>query len=141
MTKTAEKTFEEIQRAAEATAPSLRVVEAMAIGDVIRQGDLYVERIAKLPEKRGKKTKNRQLAIGQTQGSRHVIDPAPKGLAIYAPRDGANALEGPLVVTKESWTLTHPEHGHFSLPAGVFAVRYQRDYARERADELRRVQD
>src|SRR5581483_12267114 len=139
---TATETFTKIQNAAQKTVPSLRIIDEMKTGDVIRQGDIYIERLARLPEKRGAKTTVTQLAIGQTQGSRHIIDPKPIGLVIYAPRPGATPLEGPIVSSKRNrFRLTHPEHGHFDLPAGVYQVTYQRDFARERAEEIRRVAD
>ena len=40
-----------------------------SVGDVVRQGDLYLVCIDKLPEN-GTPTKNRQLVPGTTQGSR-----------------------------------------------------------------------
>lgn len=136
--KTAIEVARQIEQAAERTTPALRTIESMKVSEVVRQGDLYVERIARLPKSRGPKTANRQLAIGETQGSRHV---AEGDVTVYATAKDADALTGPVIVARERWTLTHPEHGHFSLPAGKYRTRYQRDYARERAEELRRVQD
>ena len=139
---TATETFERIEAAAKATAPSLRVIYKMQVGDVVRQGDLYLELLAGVPKKHGKRTTNAQLAIGETQGSRHVIDPRPTGLEVFSPPAGATALEGPIVVSRrERIRLTHPEHGNFDLPPGVYRVTYQRDFAKERAQELRRVAD
>jgi hypothetical protein len=37
-------------------------------------------------------------------------------------------LVGPLVVSKDRFELTHPEHAHFSLPAGTYQVIYQGDW-------------
>lgn len=139
--QTAIEVVTQIERKAAESTPSLRVVKRMKVGAVVRQGDLYLERLAALPKELGKRTADRQLAIGQTQGSRHVIDPAPEGLEIYAPPKDANALVGPVVSSPNRIRLTHPEHGHFDLPAGIYQVRYQRDYAKERAEEIRRVSD
>lgn len=138
--QTAAEAVTEIGRLAEKCTPALRVVKRMKSGDAIRQGDIYVERLEALPSDPGKPTTNAHLAVGKTQGSRHIIDPVPAGMRIFAPVD-KGPLIGPLVESPERWMLTHPEHGHFDLPAGVFRVTYQRDYARERAEEIRRVSD
>jgi hypothetical protein len=113
----------------------------MKVGEVVRQGDLYIEKVASLPENKGAVTENVQLAVGQTQGSRHVISPKPAGLSIFSPPAGSTVLTGPSISSTEAWTLTHPEHGHFKFGPGNFQVTYQKDYAKERAEELRRVQD
>lgn len=42
-----------IEEKAAASSPSLRNVRRMKIGDVIRQGDVYLERIALLPADTG----------------------------------------------------------------------------------------
>jgi len=112
-----------------------------AVGKKIRQGDLYITRLEKLPKNLGEVTKNAQLAVGNTQGSRHIINPVPKGLTLYTPAKDANVLTGPIVDASTKWTLTHPEHGHFTIPAGQYAVSYQRDFSAERKEELRRVAD
>jgi hypothetical protein len=84
-----------------------------SLGDVVRQGDLYLIAIESLPN--GKKTKERQLVPGTTQGSRHVV-------------------EGDVEIVNE----VHPEHGDKILPADtVWQCVYQQAYA----DEIRRVQD
>lgn len=135
--QTAVDAFKAIEEKAATSKPSLRNIAKMTIGQVIRQGDLYVEKV-KAAHLHGEKVAARQLAIGNTQGSRHV---AEGEVSVFEPSDSKNVLLGPVVKAETRWTLTHPEHGHFSLPAGVYQVRYQRDYASERAEELRRVQD
>ena len=131
------QTFQKIETAAKGNQPKLRLITEMSVGEAIRQGDLYLERIAKLP-KDVTATTNRQLAIGETQGSRHV---ATGPVEIFNLKKNDNPLAGPVISAKDAWTLTHPEHGHFTLPAGCYRTAYQRDYARERADEIRRVTD
>jgi hypothetical protein len=141
MSYTAEQIVNQIVKSAEKAKPRLADVTEMKVGEVVRQGDLYIERISRLPKERGAVTEDSQLAVGQTQGSRHIISPKPKGLVIYAPAKGANVLTGPIVKSSVAWNLTHPEHGHFAFGPGTFQVTYQKDYAKERAEELRRVQD
>jgi hypothetical protein len=46
-------------------------------------------------------------------------------------------LDGPIIDAPDGCAIDHPEHGDAVLPAGVYAITYQRAYAQE----LRRVQD
>ena len=130
----------QIVEASKAHKATPRKITGMKPGEVVRQGDLYIEKLESLPEV-GEVTNNTQLAIGQTQGSRHIISPKPVNLTIYSPPKGASALQGPFVSAPSAWTLTHPEHGNYCFEAGAYKVTYQRDYAKERAEELRRVSD
>lgn len=139
-----------IQKSAEKMhAKETALIGTASIGDVVRQGDLYLVCLESLPP--GTKTR-RQLAPGESQGSRHV---AEGECCVYQPKEpgavsrliatlsrGAvqvpDALIGPLVECHGETTITHPEHGHRVLPAGsTWAVVYQRAYA----EEVRRVQD
>lgn len=119
-----------------------------SVGDVVRQGDLYLVCLETLPP--GTKSQ-RQLAPGNSQGSRHV---AEGECVVYSPREpqavamiigravnGADVpveLVGPMVECVGETTITHPEHGHRILPAGTaWAVVYQRAFA----EEVRRALD
>lgn len=123
-------------------------IEAPSPGDVVRQGDLYLVCLESLPA--GTKTQ-RQLAPGNTQGSRHV---AEGECVVYSPAEpqavtrliaalcrGAEIppqLVGPLVECHGETTISHPEHGHRILPAGsTWGVVFQRAFA----EEVRRAQD
>lgn len=119
---------------------------AASAGDYIRQGDVYVTLCDEVPvgfTKREMKDLGRnpaQVAIGSTQGSRHIWD-SLDGVEIYK-KDNANELQGCVYVLKETRTLTHPEHGDIicTVPEGetrIFEVTYQRAYA----EEIRRVRD
>jgi len=148
MTVSVAKQIAAIAKSAEsmdAAAPAR--IGSPSVGDVVRQGDLYLVCLESLPP--GVKHQ-RQLAPGTTQGSRHV---AEGDCAVYMPKEpGAVAqvisringaevpveLVGPLVDCMGETTITHPEHGHRILPAGTsWAVVYQRAYA----EEVRRAQD
>ena len=164
--QTALEAFKSIEKKAESSTPSVRRIERDEIGQGVRQGDVYLIRLGaatkdapevlalvsairksakpgettlkSLPETIGEPTRVRQVAVGDTVGSRHV---AEGSLTIYAAPAGAHALVGPIVVAFERWRLTHPEHGHFDLGAGCYQVLYQRDFKGERANEIRRVAD
>jgi len=129
-----------------------KLLESFETGDVSHQGDLIIVRIAALPAS-AKPRADRQLAIGDTQGSRHVMtrgevydadanEVAEAILAATGHRVGAQYI-GPVFVSPESPTahdLTHPEHGHQGFPAGaVCAVVYQRNLDAEERE--RRVMD
>lgn len=149
-TMTAERAFAEVREKAERIKnDEPAVVGTVSAGDVVRQGDLYLVALKRLPEKR-KATAERQLAPGTSQGSRHVLAgdcevftaeaEDVRGLIAEA-LPGADVpaqLVGPVFRTKGEVTVTHPEHGHRTLPAGeCFAVVYQRAFA----DEVRRQLD
>lgn len=166
-TQTAEKVIAKITENAKTSTPELRHVKEICPGLVERQGDIYVlhlgdfttdkKKIGKylkeikekakphettllaLPETPGKKTTNRQLATGNTQGSRHVAQ--GDDLLIFAAPEGANVLIGPIIISDRRFLIEHPEHAHDDMSAGCYQILYQRDFAVERAEELRRVQD
>lgn len=121
------------------------------VGTVAHQGDLILIRIGGLPEG-AKPRKNRQMAEGNTQGSRHILkvgdafDCPIAGVqrAIAAVCKGAkigDAYVGPVFQTRDgSANLVHPEHGdHCYLGDMTIAVVYQRNLDAE--DRERRVQD
>jgi hypothetical protein len=116
--------------------PSIpRVCDAICPGDNVPQGDVNMVCIAALP-KSAKTRASRQIADGDTRGSRHVVE----GGAVY----DADAVElaqavkqatgltidpqymGPVV--EGLCVLTHPQHQHHKYPAGVVMVAvYQRN--------------
>lgn len=117
-------------------------------GDVAHQGDLIFVAIKELPASATPRA-NRQLAEGDTQGSRHIMtrgdlfdcNPAEVAEAIMK----ATALMvqeryvGPVFVSPDNPTehdLTHPEHGNQGFPAGtVCAVVVQRSLDAEEREQ------
>jgi len=121
------------------------------IGTAAHQGDLVLVRIAILPRS-AKPRRDRQLAIGNTQGSRHVLktgtpydcDSSEVASAIAKVCPGTviqAAYIGPVFSTKNTTAdLLHPEHGdHHYRGDMVIAVVYQRNLDSEERE--RRVQD
>jgi hypothetical protein len=125
-------------------------------GDVSHQGDLIIVSIGTLPRS-ARPRKNRQLAEGDTQGSRHVLehgeifdaDPeAVASLILKATEKAGCACRvdpryiGPVFVAPAEPTpddLTHPEHGNQGFPAGtVCAVVYQRNLDAEEREQRTR---
>lgn len=144
------KQIEEIRQSAESMdAAKTEVVGTASVGDVVRQGDLYMICLKEVPD--STPSKDRQLAPGTSQGSRHVAsgrctirlvsDRNALAQLINRLVKSANVppeLIGPVIHCKSATTITHPEHGHKVLPAdSTWAVVYQRDHA----EEVRRVQD
>ena len=121
------------------------------IGSVVHQGDLILVRISAMPNS-NKVRKDRQLAIGTTQGSRHILaigspcdcDPSEVATAIKSlcPRaDIGQQYVGPVFATVNGKAdLLHPEHdNHHYRGDMTIAVVYQRSLDGEERE--RRVQD
>ena len=133
-TKTAKQVMGEIETAATEHSAELRMVRTIEVGQFVRQGDVYLQRVESKKPAKSTEIKDRQLAPGNTPGSRHVVEGDVK---LYKPA-GADPLVGPTIVAPERFTLTHPEHAHVSLPSGQYACTFQRDFMQE---ERARVQD
>ena len=115
-----------------------RFPDAAQPGDTVRQGDVYITLLAEVPNDCTKqKTWDAQLAPGNTKGSRHIID-SRDGVACYT-RTGASEFDGPVLLLKKERTITHPEHGDWVLPPGVYGISYQR--TQDALDRQRRVED
>lgn len=133
------------------SSPELRFVDKIEVGEHVRQGDIAIlcigngkltEALKKEKKARlGAETDNHQLAPGTNKGSRHILAPTKaKSLTVFTPAQGRPEIEGPIFETTERVTITHPEHGHISIPAGTYQVDYQVDHRSEEAKQ-RRVQD
>ncbi len=111
---------------------------SMAIHDYHWQGDVRIMRIAPPAKKDIRQiAKRSQIAPGTTQGSRHCISSESLGGVTMHELVNATALDGPVLECSDRVEITHPEHGHVSVPAGWYQIGYQRQHA----DELRRVAD
>jgi len=115
--------------------PDPVIYGTMAPNDYHRQGDVYILRLKTVPKGLKTEKAQSQLAPGETQGSRHCLE-SLDGVTFYSPVS-PTPLDGPIVKTDRAMTITHPEHGHVTLPAGCYSIHYQRQYAQE----LKRVQD
>src|SRR5205085_2372667 len=112
-------------------------IEKIDVGCVVRQGDIYIHAVDS-DHKHGEKSKSRQLALGETMGSRNVAEASAHvyaGTTLPEWCDRRTFL-GPLVKAKKRFVVTHPEHAHVSLPAGEYQVTHQMD-----ARTMARVQD
>lgn len=135
-----------IKRVEDANADTeVRVTRRIEIGSAIQQGDVYIHRVSDdhpHGEQIGKGSV--QVALGTGNGSRHMAEGDVMVFAGHELPDGVNApmnvesreICGPVIKASSAWNLTHPEHPHHSLPAGVYQVTYQYD-----PQTMRRVQD
>lgn len=114
-----------------------RDLSKMKVGEIFRQGDIYVEKVKKA-NKGDEITNTRQLVDGQTKGSRHMVTEGPKlyKLLEKAPRSkGDNDIlrvASVAIVADKPFTIHHPEHAFGqNLPAGEYHVWNQMDYVRQ----------
>lgn len=120
------------------------------IGQGCHQGDLIVVRLGAMPTS-AKPRNSRQLAEGDTQGSRHILakgqvfdaDPAEVA-ALIKKANGVvvnPAYIGPVFCTNQNGeaNLEHPEHGdHLYRGENMcFGTIYQRNWDAEEAAERR----
>lgn len=120
------------------------------VGTTAHQGDLIFVRIASMPTS-AKKRNQRQLAEGNTQGSRHILG---VGNAFDCNADEVVALIksvcrkaevtaryiGPVFTGDcDKADVTHPEHGHHYFRGSmIIATVYQRNVdAEEREQQVR----
>ena len=105
-----------------------RFIDVFPLNKKVRQGDVYITRVAD-DHPHGGRVESRQLAIGNTQGSRHMAGDAfeifegttlPEGV-----EDGT--FLGPCIKTETRELVKHPEHCWFSIPAGTYQVTHQTD--------------
>lgn len=130
---TATAIWQTIETAAQtATRETRHIEETMAIGQVVRQGDLYIHRVA-ADHPRGMPRTERQLAPGTSRGSRHLVEGAVELYeGITVPRGLTHTLIGPRLVATARWLGTHPEHAAISMPPGDYQITYQLDAASQR---------
>jgi hypothetical protein len=138
---TASKTISPIEEAVRKVGSAdadqrVRVTRRIEIGHCVQQGDVYVFRVPDDHPRGGQIGAGLvQVALGTGNGARHVADGAVKVFAGMALPEGvkspmevdAQEITGPVIVASAPWSLTHPEHPHHKLPAGVYQVIYQFD--------------
>lgn len=142
--KTVNEVYSEIETAAvknaAATTQSGLRIEAIKVGQAVRQGDIYIHCVpsnhAHGALRRGREA--RQLAVGQSHGARHLaLFPAiVYGGTTLPSTCNERTFLGPCVISMDRFVVAHPEHAHISLPAGAYQVTHQMD-----AMTLDRVRD
>lgn len=102
---------------------------SIEVGEVSRQGDIYVHRVS-TDHSHGEQTADTQLALGSSQGSRHVAvgsgvkvfkgTTVPKGVS-------SETFLGPFIEASEAFVIEHPEHANFKMQPGCYQVTHQMD--------------
>src|SRR3990167_1005075 len=135
MKKTTLEVVEAIQKSAR-HLPEVRVIAKMEIGEGVRQGDIYIERVKKIQGK-GKALKSRQLAPGTSKGSRHIVDESSK-VKLWESKPTLNGKAwfqvGPAIETDGDFYVSHPEHAFVKFVVKAtrfFQVWFQADFARK----------
>lgn len=126
-----QQTIEQIKKSSLSPLKETRVVDAIEVGQFVRQGDVYVIRIESVPPDLNR-TSARQLAPGSTQGSRHTVSDAVTVFERNMDRINSEfglAFAGPIIESADRFTVMHPEHADISLPGGCYEIRYQSDFA------------
>jgi len=101
-----------------------------------RQGDLLIERIAKLP-KGAKKVSTKILAYGEATGHMHQLEAVDLDkVNVFVDENG-----GMFVEALTECKVSHDEHGTVPLKTGVFEVIRQREYDPSEAARERMVRD
>ena len=130
---------EQIEAHAKQASKSVRIVKAWTkLGQYPRQGDVYLVHADDKTAIVGKKLASRQLALGQSAGSRHI---AEGDCALYEAKQvnrealsiRPQAIIFGIVKALKRFIVTHPEHAHDDLPAGTYVVVHQRDWQTQRA--------
>lgn len=118
--------------------PDPVVYGSLAVGDIHWQGDLGILKIESVPADRERMdVPDGQLAEGQTRGSRHVVRQDHMAHVEFFKSD-SHSLNGPVMVAKAPTEITHPDHGHVTVPPGVYQIRFQRE---QTAASFRRLVD
>ena len=100
-----------------------------------RQGDVLIERIAKLPKNlKSIPRENGRVILAHGEVTNHSHSIAESHAILYDEGNGASVLE----VADALALLVHEEHATITLEPGVYRVRRQREYT---PTEIRRVAD
>lgn len=110
----------------------MRFPEAASVNDGIAQGDLLLKVTNVVPDGFTKienlKDQDRQLVVGNTTGAKHCLE-SLEGVTLYRPNNWtAESFIGPIFVSTQEAVVTHPVHGHVTIPAGMMiACEYQKE--------------
>lgn len=112
-------------------------------GDGVWQGDLGIEVVASVPAGYTKvqavSEEHRKLVPGNTVGASHILD-SVEGVEMWHPSGGLReeSLAGPVFKAWAKRTVTHPVHGHVTIPEGLTVrCRYEREFDAEQRRERR----
>ena len=110
-----------------------QVVPTMSPGQGFAQGDVGIIMLDALPQSARKigAPQGRQIAPGNTKGSRHIVDAANE-VKFFRVDDGDMLSDLALDATASGFTLRHPEHADVTFPSGIYRIVHQQNEKRER---------
>lgn len=126
----------------------MKTTQITRIGDIGRQGDLYIERIADLPTEAKPCTAKDAvvLAYGESGTHHHEVSGAvvleverPSAEALVTPEDAVDLRERFLQVEKEAvLKIAHDERRHepITLEPGVYRTWIQRTWSPEKIERV-----
>lgn len=129
-TKTAIKL---ISKQAKKNKQEPRVLNNHTVGDIIRQGDLYIHSVNN-DHPVGGELERKQLADGTSLGARHIL----MGGVVFEGKKhpdwvSKNFPLGYAFDVKDKAVITHPEHAHIEINCpGRFQVTHQFDIRTQR---------
>lgn len=121
--QTTDDALHRIRTTAAGESRQLRHVEACPPGSGVRQGDVYLVRLASDPVG-SRPTTERALAPADARGRRHVVE----GDGVLCRPSGGDPHDGWYLHARGRVEIAHPEHASISIPAGWYEVRVQIDY-------------
>lgn len=104
----------------------------MRVGQVVRHGDVVIQRIAEPEDASKLRSVDRDergrllLALGEVTGHAHAV--AEREASLYELVDTSDMTERFLRVEAEFATVTHEEHAPIVLPEGWFRSWVKREY-------------
>jgi hypothetical protein len=138
MNQTIDQVIQDVSEAAKSRQEK-RIIKSIKTGQMIRQGDIYLIAIDRTkatkvfgtvevnPKNFTSEVKSNathhQLVPGSTMGSRHMV--TRDEVTLFVNPTNESSLVGPVIHADKPFSLEHPEHAHFELPAGDYLVCYQ----------------
>jgi hypothetical protein len=100
---------------------------------MIRQGDVLLKKIDKIPDKTKLEKKNNILAYGEVTGHHHRFE-SPDVVTMVDPKTNTQ-----YVTLGRDSLLEHEEHENLMIPKGIYEVVIQREF--DMAQGVRQVVD
>lgn len=105
----------------------------MSEKEIIRQGDVLLVKIKRLPS--GLSKKNKILAYGEATGHHHRFNELDDNVIVFTDVSGRQFVQ----IFKQESELAHEEHENIKVRSGIWEVRLQREY--DIVEGIKRVLD
>lgn len=135
VTENVKQSYEQINDFAQNPLGEVRVIDKIEVNQWVRQGDVYLVRLDdNVDLSEYSHTQNRQIALGNTEGARHMVYDTVEVFKNKSKEYGEvkqNGIGfqsfGPILRSATQFSVCHPEHADISLPSGTYQVLYQVD--------------